>query len=760
MKKRSSSQDAFFNLRVVFGIILGSIGLCLALVSVGTFSNAFAQTGGQTDATSRSPEIVRMVGPVSLDQDLRSLPYIAPKEEFEEKVMTRYPHPGAGDVPAGPLVECPNLTATLLKNVWQPTPTIPPPLLTFEGVAEAQSGCGCEPPDTDGDVGPNHYVEAVNSSFKVFDKNGNTLAGPTTYNSLFAPLVGTPCSGFNDGDPYVLYDPVADRWLVSDFAFPSFPGASFYQCIAVSKTSSPVTGGWFLYALQVDPGNPTFLGDYPKFGFWNNPQPGGAYFLTMNLFSSPTTFNGVRAYALDRASMLAGGPANAVGFSIPTAGLGDSYSLVPATFRTGTAPPAGRDEFLLAIDSPATGGVTLTQVKGWIYHVNFSGGSTLGIGTNHSPNSLITVNGFVDAFTSGAGFTIVPQQGTTSKLDTLGDKIMTPLVYQNRSGTESLWASGTVCTDANCTAQTGIRWYQFNVTGGTFPTTPTQQQTWTNNNDGVWRFMPSIAVDSCGNTAIGYASSNSSMFPGIRYAGRLATDPLNNLGQGEAVMFNGTASQTSNRWGDYSMTTVDPSDGTTFFHANEYYTTLSSFNWHTRVGKFTFNTCGGGTVNLVSAASRVTHGSAGTFDTNMPLTGTDGVEDRDTNGSYLAVFTFDTAVTSGTASITSGTATAGTPIFSGNEMRVPLTGVANAQNVTIHLAGVNGGSGTSDVKFGFLIADADASRVVNKMDQNVISAQVGQPVTSANFREDVRADGTINSNDVNEVKRHKNTSLP
>ena len=219
--------------------------------------------------------------------------------------------------------------------------------------------------------------------------------------------------------------------------------------------------------------NPTFLGDYPKFGFWNNPQPGGAYFLTMNLFSSPTTFNGVRAYALDRGSMLAGGPANAVGFTIPIAGLGDSYSLVPATFRTGTPPPAGRDEFLLAIDSPATGGVTLTQVKGWLFHVNFAGGSTLGIGTNHSPNSLITVNGFIDAFTSASGFSIVPQQGTTSKLDTLGDKIMTPVAYQNRSGTESLWASGTVCTDANCTGPTGIRWYQFNVTGGTFPATPT-----------------------------------------------------------------------------------------------------------------------------------------------------------------------------------------------------------------------------------------------------------------------------------------------
>ena len=117
---------------------------------------------------------------------------------------------------------------------------------------------------------------------------------------------------------------------------------------------------------------------------------------------------------------------------------------------------------------------------------------------------------------------------------------MTPLVYQNRSGTESLWASGTVCTDTNCTGPTGIRWYQFNVTGGTFPATPVQQQTWTNNNDGVWRFMPSIAVDSCGDAAIGYATSSTSLFPGMRYGGRLVNDPLNNLAQGEAIMFTGT----------------------------------------------------------------------------------------------------------------------------------------------------------------------------------------------------------------------------
>ena len=759
MKKKSSARDAFFNLRFVLGIALGSMGVCLALAGFGLLSKASAQNP-PTQAKSTAPDVVQMVGPVRLDKDLRDLPYIAPKQEFEERALMRHPHPGVGKDAAG-AANCPGLTANLLKKVLQPEPTIPSPLLTFEGVAEAQSACGCEPPDTDGDVGPNHYVEAVNSAFKVYDKSGNTLAGPTTYNSLFAPLVGTPCSGLNDGDPYVFYDPSADRWVISDFAFPSFPGTSFYQCIAVSQTPSPVSGGWFLYALQVDPANSNFLGDYPKFGFWNNPQPGGAYFLTMNLFSSPTTFNGVRAYALDRASMLAGGATHAVGFTIPPAGLGDSYSLVPATFRTGTAPPAGRDEFLLAIDSPATGGVTLTTVKGWLYHVNFAGGSTLGVGANHTPNSLITVNGFIDAFTSSAGFTVVPQQGTSSKLDTLGDKIMTPLVYQNRSGTESLWASGTVCTDAGCVGQTGIRWYQFNVTGGGFPATPVQQQTWTNGNDGVWRFMPSIAVDSCGDAAIGYASSSSSMFPGIRYAGRLAGDPLNNLSQGEAVMFTGTGSQTSNRWGDYSMTTVDPSDGATFFHANEYYTTTSSFNWHTRIGKFKFTQCGGGGgATLVSAASRVTQGSAGTFDVPMPISGTSGVEDRSTGGSYTAVFTFDMAVTSGSASVRSGTATAGTPTFSGNEMRVPLSGVANEQIVTIRVSNVNGGGGFNDVPFGFLIADANANRTVDKPDFNQIKAAIGQPVTGANFRDDVNANGAIQKSDAQLVKAHKGESIP
>ena len=199
-----------------------------------------------------------MVGPVRLNQDLRSLPYIAPKPEFEEKPLTRYPH-GTGQQ-----TEAPTVVQTLVKNIWRPAPTMPGPLLTFEGGAAAQF-CACAPPDTDGDVGPNHYVEAINVAFAVYDKNdGHVLAGPTTYNSLFAPLVGTPCSGNNDGDPFVFYDHMADRWVISDFAFPSFPGSSFWQCVAVSQTPDPVSGGWFLYALQVDSAQPDSTGRLPE----------------------------------------------------------------------------------------------------------------------------------------------------------------------------------------------------------------------------------------------------------------------------------------------------------------------------------------------------------------------------------------------------------------------------------------------------------------------------------------------------------------
>ena len=603
MKKKSTSKSAFFNLRILIASVFCVVAIFVGLLGMGAFSSAFAQRQGpktnQDAPGTQTPDVVRMVGPVRLDRDLRDLPWVAPKAEHEEQPLYRHPRPKQPPQTSSAIAGLPHVQS-LLQNI--PMPTMPGPLLTFEG---HNNTCGCVPPDSDGDVGPNHYVEAVNESIKIFDKNGATLSGPTSYNSFFSGLTGTPCANSNDGDPFVLYDPVADRWIISDFAFPSFPGSSFWQCIGVSQTPNPVSGGYFLYAIQIDPANPTFLGDYPKFAMWNagGSPAQNAYFFTVNLFSNQTTFNGVRVFALDRASMLTGGSANAISFGLSPADVGLSYSFLPANQRNGDPPPAGRNGMVLAINSSVNAGDTETQIHARFFHVDFvtPANSTFGLGPTHQPNAEITVNGFKNAaVTPGFNTVIVPQQGTTQKLDTVGDRMFTPVVYQNRGGTESLWAThNNLLNWPN--GPLAVRWYQFNVTGGVFPATPAQQQDWTNGNDGLYRWMPSIALDQNGNTVIGYSTSGSSAFPSARYAGRLVADPLNDLGQGEGVMFAGTASQTSaSRWGDYSMTTADPSNNTDFWHVNEYATGGAA--WHTRIGKFNF-VGGGGSPTPTATAS-------------------------------------------------------------------------------------------------------------------------------------------------------------
>src|SRR6478735_5431890 len=254
MKKKEKNSTRAFALRIALAVALTSISAILLASSLRP-----PAAGPQPDRPT--PDVVAMVGPVSQGLDLRALPYIPANSEEEERRLTRHPFPLAGGTSHQPLSNPgEQFTQQLMQRALAPIPNMPAPIQTFAGMNSTQSGCGCLPPDSDGDVGPNHYIQSVNSSIKIFDKLGNALNGAngTSYNSFFSGLgTGNPCgNNQNRGDGIAFYDHMADRWVVSDFAFPAFPGASFWQCIGVSKTSSPVSGGWWLYAIQVDPTNP------------------------------------------------------------------------------------------------------------------------------------------------------------------------------------------------------------------------------------------------------------------------------------------------------------------------------------------------------------------------------------------------------------------------------------------------------------------------------------------------------------------------
>jgi hypothetical protein len=291
--------------------------------------------------------------------------------------------------------------------------------------------------------------------------------------------------------------------------------------------------------------------------------------MSMNVFnSSGTSFLGPQPFALNRTAMLAGSPAT---FIAPVGPLGGSVGpILPADLDGSTLPAAGAPETFVGF--PTSGHYTVYH-----FHVDFS------IPANSTWTTFATP--------TAAGFTslcpttraCVPQSGESSSsfLDEIGDRLMFRLPYRNFGDHESVVGNFTVSSGGVA----GIRWFEMrNVTSG--PVTLFQESTY--QPDTTWRWMGSIAMDAAGNIGLGFNASSSSIHPQIRYTGRLATDPINTMTLGEGTIINGNGSQTgtSNRWGDYSAMTVDPSDDMTLWFAGEYYATTSSFNWRTRIANF------------------------------------------------------------------------------------------------------------------------------------------------------------------------------
>ena len=447
---------------------------------------------------------------------------------------------------------------------------IPGPAITFAGLSNT---CNCSPPDTIGDIGPNHFVQMTNLSFAIYNRTGTLLYGPALNNTLWAGFGGA-CQTQNSGDPIVLYDPLADRWLLTQFT----AAAPYMDCVALSTTSNP-TGSYYRWAFPVG-GN--VLPDYPKYGVWPD-----AYYLSTREVSAAL----IGAYALNRAQMLAGNPTPQVIQFLIAQSYTNGDGLLPADFDGERLPPTGSPNYWLgSMDNGGPYGATQDALTLWKFHVDWA----VPANSTFTLTNTLPVAAFDSMFpctpTSRA---CIPQPGTTNKVDILSyrQRPTWRLAYRNYGTYESLVTNQSADVTNGLTA--GVRWYEIRSPNST-PVIYQQGTYAPGVTDGIFRWMGSIAADSAGNMALGYSTSNGTApnYPGIKYTGRLSTDPLGTMPQGEATIVNGAGSQTSSqRWGDYSSMNADPVDDCTFWYTQQYFSASSGNTWATYVGAFKFPQC-------------------------------------------------------------------------------------------------------------------------------------------------------------------------
>jgi uncharacterized repeat protein (TIGR01451 family) len=507
-----------------------------------------------------------------------------------------------------------------------PTLLAPTPGLNFEGLGTGLPGfiIAGAPPDTNGAVGLTQYVQWVNLSFAVFDKTTGTMTlGPLAGNSLWQGFGGN-CETNNDGDPIVLYDKLADRWVFSQFSVrtPGVPNGlgPFLQCVAVSTTSD-ATGTYNRYSFQY-----SAFDDYPKMGVWPD-----AYYVTFNMFAPPSfAFVGSDVCAYDRTAMLAGQAATQICFQ-----QGSSIGgLLPSDVDGHIPPPAGSPNFMVFF-----GANVLNLFK---FHVDFA---TPANSTFTGP-TVIPVAPFTPLCNGGRG--CVPQPapptGVAASLDSLADRLMYRLAYRNFGDHESLVVNHSVAVGATASSGGGVRWYEIQNPNGS----PTVAQQSTFAPDANFRWMGSIAMDQIGDMALGYSVSSTSTFPSVALTARAPGDPASTMGA-ETIIIAGTGSQTTDffgnpltRWGDYSAMQVDPGDDCTFWYTTEYLKNSGIFNWNTRIATFKFAGCDKPDLTITSAhTGNFTQGQTGATYT-LTATNAGGL---DTTGTVTVIDTLPAGLT-------------------------------------------------------------------------------------------------------------------
>src|SRR6266852_5565729 len=373
--------------------------------------------------------------------------------------------------------------------------------LNFDGQSADDNrnllGFAFVPPDTNGAVGATQFVQIVNVTYAVYDKKtGALVLGPALIHTVWTGF-GGPCEEAGDGgDPVVLYDQLAGRWLVSQLQFNS-TFTSNQQCVAIS-TSSDATGSYNRYEFDFGANFP----DYPKFGVWPD-----AYYYTANIFG-PRSFLGAQACAFDRSAMLAGSSASMICFqNAPSVA-----SLLPSDLDGSVLPPAGQPNFF--VDIADSSDLNIFQ-----FHVDFAnpGNSTF------TGPVLIPVAPFTEICARAITLACIPEPPPGEKVDGLGDRLMFRLAYRNFGDHESLVVNHTIKGGALA----GVRWYEIRSPGSS--PSVFQRGTVVDANTDFW--LGSIGMDGAGNIALGFSASSHDLNPSVFLVGTCAERSSGNYGR-------------------------------------------------------------------------------------------------------------------------------------------------------------------------------------------------------------------------------------
>jgi hypothetical protein len=418
------------------------------------------------------------------------------------------------------------------------------PIENFEGIDMYEY----DPPDPNGAVDSNYYVETVNVEYAVYDKSGNTILSARDLGALWS---GDP----QDGDPVVLYDKFADRWLITEFQVSNTP----YQfCVAVSKTSDP-TGAFYVWKFSMGSTDP----DYPKYAIWDD-----GYYITFQAFGAVNPLVPQEIAVLERNRMLEGSPSAAMilaNLPTPPDFMGGNNSLFTAPkvldCDASALPPYGTPDYMVYFENIASGCYSNSIVMYKL--VTDTTLHTLAVSRADS-FAVPTFN----AYFSGGTLADISQPGDPNGVDALDGTFNFRVPYMKFTGYNSVVLSNTVNLGSSVA---GIRWYELRQNDTTGVWSLYQDGTY-GPNDGTSRWNGAICQDYDGDIALEFSVASSTVYPGIRYTGRLVTDPLGQMTLTEQTAMNGTytLSGTGGRWGDYSELDIDPADGLTFWGTNEY----------------------------------------------------------------------------------------------------------------------------------------------------------------------------------------------